>query len=165
MLVLGALPLVAQGSAPSGVTRDAWQKRAWIDAGVGVGTWPSGSLAATAAAWYSVGPFVAGGRLAAAGQWIGEQRGDQAFLIGARTEANRAFLLGAVGLANVKSFRSCDGCGSTYRPTTTQLAYTLEANANVGFAGVGVVMFGVLGPDTVHYNAFALTLNVGWFGP
>ncbi len=25
-------------------------------------------------------------------------------------------------------------------------------------------MFGVLGPALVRYNAFALTLDVGWFG-
>jgi len=164
-LCFSALPVAAQRAAPSGVTRDAWQRRGWIDAGVGVGTWPSGSLAATAAGWYSVGPVVAGVRLGTSGQWIGEQRSDQAFLIGGRTDGNRAFLLGAAGFARVKSFRSCDGCGSTYRPTTTQLAYTFEANANVGFAGVGAVMFGVLGPSTVHYNAFALVLNVGWFDP
>jgi hypothetical protein len=31
--------------------------------------------------------------------------------------------------------------------------------------GVGLSMFGVLGPATIRYNAFALTLNAGWFGP
>jgi hypothetical protein len=45
------------------------------------------------------------------------------------------------------------------------MAYALEAHANVPVIGVGATMFGVLGPASVHYNAFALTLDLGWFGP
>jgi len=45
------------------------------------------------------------------------------------------------------------------------MAYSFEAHANPRtFFGIGVTMFGVLGPASVHYNAFALTLDLGWFG-
>src|SRR5215831_7978122 len=53
-----------------------WPRRTWIAAGVGVGSSPYGSLDAIAAGWYSVGRLAAGGRLAATGQWFGEQRID-----------------------------------------------------------------------------------------
>jgi hypothetical protein len=43
--------------------------------------------------------------------------------------------------------------------------YSAEAHANLEFAGVGLVMFGGLGPASIRYNAFALTLDAGWFGP
>jgi hypothetical protein len=42
--------------------------------------------------------------------------------------------------------------------------YSVEAHGNFELAGVGLTMFGALGPETIRYNAFALTLNVGWFG-
>jgi hypothetical protein len=44
------------------------------------------------------------------------------------------------------------------------MAYAVEAHANLVFVGAGVTMFGALGPRSVSYNAFALTLDVGWFG-
>jgi hypothetical protein len=30
--------------------------------------------------------------------------------------------------------------------------------------GVGATMFGAFGPASVGYNAFALTVDLGWFG-
>ena len=45
------------------------------------------------------------------------------------------------------------------------MAYALEAHANVPGIGIGATMFGALGSALVHYNAFALTLDLGRFGP
>ncbi len=46
------------------------------------------------------------------------------------------------------------------------MAYAFEAHANPeAFFGVGATMFGALGPASTRYNAFAVTLDVGWFGP
>jgi len=42
--------------------------------------------------------------------------------------------------------------------------YGVEAHANFEHVGVGITMFGAFGPDTIGYDAFALTLNFGWFG-
>jgi hypothetical protein len=142
-----------------------------MSAGLGAGTWPYGSLAATAEGWYSVGPIVAGVRLGGAGQLRfdgpDEQRNDQAFLIGARTRGSRAFLLGAVGVAKVSSSSNLCNPGpcAPFDPfNTTEVAYAFEAHANLVVGGVGATMFGALGPRSVRYNAFALTLDVGWFG-
>jgi hypothetical protein len=41
----------------------------------------------------------------------------------------------------------------------------VEAHANLELVGVGLTVFGALGPSSIRYNAFALTLNAGWFGP
>src|SRR5215467_6555031 len=140
-LCLATGPLAGQDSASSPPMADRWPQRAWIDAGLGEGTWPQGSLAGTTNVWYSVGPVVTGARLAAAGQFFGEQRSDKAFLIGARTRGSHAFLLGAVGPAKVASWRTCDGpCGPPPpRPSTIELAYTFEAHANLSVVGLGVV--------------------------
>jgi hypothetical protein len=165
-LCLASGPLAGQDTASSPPVADRWPQRSWIDAGLGGGTWPQGSLAGIAAVWYSVGPVVTGARRASAGQIFGEQRSDQAFLIGGRTRGTHAFLLGAVGRAKVASWRECDGpcTAPPPRPGTTALAYTFEAHANLSVVGLGVVMFGVIGPDTTRYNAIALTLSGGWFG-
>jgi hypothetical protein len=151
----------------SHATANPWPQRLWISGGAGIGSYPYGSLDAIATGWYSVGPLAVGVRRGAAGQWIGEQRSDQAFLVGARTQGSRAFLLGAVGTAKAKSWRTCDDCGEvTPRPSTTEMAYSFEAHGNpVPLFGIGATMFGVLGPASVRYNSFAVTLDVGWFGP
>jgi hypothetical protein len=47
---------------------------------------------------------------------------------------------------------------------TTEATYAVEAHTNLVFAGIGASMFGALGARSVRYNAFALTLDVGWFG-
>jgi len=173
-LVIPALPLEAQ-SAAAGTTVDTaqlhainpWPQRGWISAGVGVGTSPYHSLAAVAAGWYSVGPVAMGVRLAGADQWFGEQRSDQAFLVGARTRGTTAFLVGAIGTAKVASALTCDGpcTAPPPRPSGTEMAYTLEAHANPStFFGIGGTMFGVFGPHSARYTAFAFTIDVGWFG-
>ena len=175
--LITSFPLVAQtvattaaadtGASPKHIAANPWPQRGWISVGVGAGTSPYGSLAAVATGWYSVGPVVAGVRHAGAGQWFGEQRSDQAFLMGARTRGSRAFLLGGVGTAKVESSWTCDGpCGSGItRPSTTEMAYAFEAHANASIVGLGVMMFGVLGPTSTRYNALALTIDAGWFGP
>ena len=177
LVVLAPIHLSAQASAFAAPADSAaavhnhgatkpWPQRGWISVGVGIGSYPYASLDAVATGWYSVGPFATGVRLGTAGQWIGEQRSDQAFLVGARTHGSRAFILGAIGTAKVASSRSCDGpCGELTRGSSTEMAYALEAHANLPVIGVGATMFGVLGPASVHYNAFALTLDLGWFGP
>jgi len=153
---------VASSKAP-----DRYPQRAWISGGVGVGTWPYGSLAGVVAGWYSGGPVAIGVRAGTTGQWFGEQRSDRAFLIGARTRGNHGFLLAGAGVAQASSSRTCDGpCGGELtRPSASAVAYSFEAHGNFELAGVGLSMFGVLGPATIRYNAFALTLNAGWFGP
>lgn len=175
--VLTSFPVAAQSIAPSAPTADSgaapthlasnpWPQRGWVSGGVGVGTFPYGSLDAIATGWYSVGSIVAGVRRAATGQWFGEQRSDMAFLIGARTRGSRAFLLGAIGPSRLASSRTCDGpCSVLTRPSTTEMAYGFEAHANIVVAGLGAMMFGVLGPPSTRYNAFALTIDAGWFGP
>jgi hypothetical protein len=46
------------------------------------------------------------------------------------------------------------------------MAYSFEAHGNpVPLFGIGATMFGVLGAASVRYNSFAVTLDVGWFGP
>jgi hypothetical protein len=158
------------GAVRSRTSTNPWPQRGWISAGLGAGTWPYGSLAAVAAGWYSVGPIVAGVRLGGSSQLrfdsADEERNDQAFLLGARTPGSRGFLLGAIGIARVSSSSNlCSGpCGPGSPFNTTQAAYALEDHLNFEFVGVGVTMFGALGPRSVRYNAFALTLDVGWFG-
>lgn len=176
LVTLAPFPLVAQtvaaraGAADSGATSHAtnpWPQRGWVSAGVGVGNSPYHSLAAVAAGWYSVGPVAAGARLAGADQLFGEHRSDQAFLIGARTQGSSAFLVGAIGTAKVASSLTCDGpCTEPPpRPSSTEMAYAFEAHLNPRtFFGIGGTMFGVLGPASAHYNAFAFTIDVGWFG-
>lgn len=141
-----------------------WQQHGWISGGLGLGTWPYG-FAGVAAGWYSVGPVAAGVRSGGASEPFGEARSDRAFLVGARTTGSRSFLLGAAGLGRVASSRSCDCSGRLTRPSATAVAYSLEAHGNLELAGIGVVVFGVFGPKSVAYNAMALTLNAGWFGP
>ena len=177
LVVLAPIQLWAQASAFGAPTDSAaavqnrgatnpWPQHGWISAGAGIGSYPYGSLDGVATGWYSVGPFATGVRLGTTGQWIGEQRSDQAFLVGARTRGSRTFVLGAIGTAKVASSRSCDGpCGELTRGSSTEMAYAFEAHANVPAIGVGATMFGVLGPASVRYNAFALTLDLGWFGP
>ncbi len=168
LLLAAQGPAVGDGATDSSAARSratttAWVQRGWVSAGAGIGSYPYGSLDGVASGWYSVGPVATGVRLGTTGQWVGEQRSDQAFLVGARTQGSRAFLLGAIGTSKVASSRTCD-CGVTSRGSSTEMAYALEAHANVPVIGLGVTMFGVLGPALVHYNAFALTLDVGWFG-
>jgi hypothetical protein len=144
---------------------ERWPKRGWISGGLGVGTWPYGSIAGVASGWYSIGEAAMGVRFGGANALFSEQRSDKAFLIGARTRGNRGFVLGAVGISKVASSRSCDCSGGLTRPAAMTMGYSLEAHGQLELAGVGVVVFGALGPTSVRYNAFAVTLNAGWFGP
>jgi len=181
LCILAPFPLAAQsatGAAAAGdsastqnhTSMNPWPQRGWISAGLGAGDWPYGSLAAIAEGGYSVGPIVAGVRLGGAGQVRfdepGEERNDEAFLLGARTQRSRVFLLGAFGVARVTSSSNlCNGPCAPLSPfNTTEAAYAVEAHANLVFGGAGATMFGALGPRSVRYNAFALTLDVGWFG-
>ena len=43
------------------------------------------------------------------------------------------------------------------------MAYAVEAHANLVFVGAEATMFGARGPRSVRCDAFALTLDVGWF--
>lgn len=153
-------------SAVQAPSPNAWPQRAWISGGLGLGTWPDGSIGGIFSAWYSAGPIAIGVRNGTAGQLIGEQRGDRAFLVGARTRGDRGFLLGALGVGPVSSSRTCDGPCTPLppRPSAKAAVYSVDAHANLELAGVGLTMFGALGPDTIRYNAFALTVNFGWFG-
>lgn len=168
----GFLCVVAPGVLVAQASDTAWPQRAWFSTGLGAGTWPRGSLAGIAEAWYSAGPVVAGARIAGAGQinfdGAGEQRSDQALLVGLRTPRKRGFLLGAVGVAKASSSSDLcvpNPCALVSPFHTTQAAYTVEAHANIVFVGVGATMFGVFGPAYARYNGLALTLDLGWFGP
>ncbi|HEY6826513.1 MAG TPA: hypothetical protein VI259_06640, partial [Gemmatimonadaceae bacterium] len=46
-------------------------QRGWLGAGVGLGTWPYGSLSGVASGWYSRGPAAIGARVASTGEWFG----------------------------------------------------------------------------------------------
>ena len=177
--ILAPFPLAAQratdnsagsdsGTARSHASTDPWPQRGWISLGLGAGSLPYGSVAAIAAGWYSVGPIVAGVRVGGATQLrfdeAGEERNDQAFLIGVRTRASRSFLLAAIGPAKVSSNSCSGGCAQSSPFNTTEAAYALEAHADFELVGVGATMFGALGPPSSRYNSFALTLDVGWFG-
>jgi len=185
LFILAPFPLAAQSATGAAAIDDSsavrvqtsatpWAQRGWISAGLGAGTsWGYRSLAGVVAGWYSVGPIAAGVRLgaAAAGPPFSdspsESRNDQAFLIGAQTRRSRAFILGAVGVARVTSFSDwcVPGPCARFSPfNTTEAAYSIEAHGDFVFAGVGATMFGALGARSVSYNAFALTLDVGWSG-
>ncbi len=158
----------SSGAKQNHASTNAWPQRGWISAGVGLANSPYHSLAGVATGWYSVGSVAAGVRLGAADQLFGEHRSDQAFLIGARTRGTTAFLIGAIGTAKVASSLTCDGpcTAPPPRPSSTEMAYSFEAHANPRtFFGIGASMFGVCGPVSAHYNAFAVTIDVGWFGP
>src|SRR5689334_6816190 len=159
-------PNARPDSSPAS-TFNRWPQRAWISGGLGLGTWPYASLAGVASGWYTSGEVAVGVRIGEADQIFGEQRSDQAFLVGARTPGDRGFMVAAAGIGRVASSRSCDGpcSGGITRPNATALAYSVEGHANLGFAGIGLVMFGELGPTSARYNAFAITANLGWFGP
>ena len=182
--VLATLPLAAQSATGAAAIEDSGAvrvqastsplaQRGWLSAGLGAGTsWGERSLAGVVAGWYSAGPIAAGVRLGAAAAGPGfsdsphEGRNDEAFLIGARTPRSRAFILGAVGVARVTSFSDLcvPGPCARFSPfNTTEAAYSIEAHTDFVFAGVGATMFGALGARSVSYNAFALTLDVGWF--
>lgn len=168
--LLGASSLGAQtarGNAPAvdstGVA-NPWPQHAWISVGLGGGTSPRGAISALATGWYSAGVVALGVRLADADQLFGEQRSDRALLVGARTRGNRWFLLGAAGIADIASSHTCDACTALTRPPVTEVAYSVEGHGNLTFVGIGVTMFGALGPVQARYNAIALTLNVGTFG-
>ena len=148
----------------SSAVADSWPQHAWIGGGLGAGTSPRGAISAVATGWYSAGIVALGVRLAAADQLFGEERSDRALLFGGRTRGNRWFLLGAAGLADIASSHTCDACTRLTRPPATEVAYSLEGHGNLTFIGLGVTMFGALGPPEVRYNAIALTLNVGVFG-
>jgi hypothetical protein len=160
-------PQNARGDSSRASTSNRWPQAAWISGGLGVGTWPSGSLAGVASGWYTSGELALGVRIGGASQIFGEQRSDQALLVGARTPGTRGFLLAAAGVGRIASSRSCDGpcSGGFTRPSATALAYSFEGHGNLDLAGIGLVMFGALGPTSVRYNAFAITVNLGWFGP
>jgi len=170
----GAAAIDDSGAVRVQTSTNPWAQRGWLSAGLGTGTsWGYRSLAGVVAGWYSVGPIAAGVRLgaAAAGPPFSdspnESRNDQAFLIGARTRRSRAFILGAVGVARVTSFSDLcvPGPCARFSPfNTTEAAYAVEAHTSLVFAGVGASVFGALGARSVSYNAFALTLDVGWFG-
>jgi hypothetical protein len=173
LLVLGIERASAQSTPPARPDSveaqqpaDARPQRGWVSAGVGVGIVPYGSLSGLLAGWYTVGPVAMGARLGGAAQIFGEQRGDGALLVGGRTRDDHVFLLGAVGIGEVSSSRTCDGpCTELKRPLRAAAAYALEAHANYSVAGLGLAVFGAFGPQGSSYNALALTLNVGWFGP
>lgn len=173
MFVVAAVPLAAQ-TVPGGAPGDSGAVIArskprppqnfWIGAGVGAATYPYGSLAAIVDGWYARGPFAIGARHAGTATWFGEQRSDDALLVGARTGDEHFFWLGAIGPGVVASERTCDGpCGIITRPRTPGLAYTFEAHANAKYGGVAISMFGALGSAS-RYNAFALSMNFGMFG-
>jgi hypothetical protein len=175
--VITASSLAAQSPSVPAPTKDSsaaqvpspnpWPQRAWISVGLGPSVWPGSAIAGVLSGWYSAGIGAVGVRAGSASQlFSGEQRGDRAFLIGARSRGDRGFLLGALGIGRVSSSRTCDGpcSGGLTRPKTRVAVYSVEAHANLELAGVGLTMFGALGPDTIRYEAFALTLNFGWFG-
>ena len=174
LLTVSSLPAQSPRSSVSALASndasppspDQWPQRAWISGGLGLGIWPDGSLAGVVSGWYSGGAVAIGVRAASVGQWFGEQRSDRAFLVGARTRGDRGFLLGGLGFAQISSSRTCDGpCSALTRPSAAAVAYSVEAHGNLEVAGVGLSMFGTLGPTSIRYNAFAITLNAGWFGP
>jgi hypothetical protein len=167
----GVFVLVTPSVSVAQASGTTWAQRAWLSTGLGAGTWPHGSLAGIAEAWYSIGPIAAGARIAGAGQIdfdnAGEQRSDHAFLLGMRNAWKRGFIVGGVGVARAES--SSDLCVpgpcAPFSPfNTTETAYAAEAHVNNAFVGVGATMFGVFGARSVRYNAFALTLDLGWFG-
>jgi hypothetical protein len=141
-----SIPAVDSSAAPS-PPQNQWPQRAWISVGLGEGTWPKRSIAGVVSGWYSGGPIAIGGRLSRVGQMFGEERSDQAFLVGARTHGNHAFLLGALGVGRVASSVTCDGpCnGGLTRPSASTTTYSVEAHANLDVVGVGLTMFGALG--------------------
>ena len=141
----------------------------WVSLALGTGSNAStlGSvLGLDASAWYSVGPLVAGIRTSTASTLFGEGVDDVAGLLGLRTAGPRAFLHGAVGLASVHSYRTCDGPCSAQRsdPTVGALAYSLQALANYHILGVGAEIFGAAGPGRASFRGMALSLQLGWFG-
>jgi hypothetical protein len=174
MTVLGSLSLAAQDarghdtpgdSSAAANVNNPWPQRAWIGVGLGGGTFPHGAISLIADGWYSVGAFAIGARLGGAEALFGEQRSDRALLLGGRTPGNHWFLLGAAGIGTLASSRTCDGpCSALTRPSRTAIAYTLEAHGSLALVGVGLAMFGALGPAETNYNAIAVTLNAGWFG-
>lgn len=172
LALFSASPLAAQRAPSDATGPDSTRtqlppgpppQRLWITGGFGLGTWPSGSVAGIASLWYSRDAVTLGARVARVGELIGEERSDRAFLVGARTPGKRGFLLAAVGIGSVASWRSCDGpCGIITRPRATAPEYSTEAHANFSGLGAGLSMFGALGPALVRYNAFALTVDVWW---
>ena len=158
---------IKDSSAAQVPSSNHWPQRAWLSVGLGPGTSPNASLGGVLSGWYSVGIAAVGVRTSSVGQiLVGEQRSDRAFLVGARTRGDRGFLLGALGIGRVSSSRTCDGpCSQPLpRPSARAAAYSVEGHANLELAGVGLTVFGALGPETIGFNAFALTVNFGWFG-
>ena len=141
----------------------SWPKHVWIGAGLGPGILPRHTMSGIVTGWYSAGFVALGVRLAVADVLSGTERDDRALLVGARTSGNRWYLLGAVGIADITSPGACSDCRPLF-PPTTEFAYSLEGHGTGTFVGLGVTMFGALGPPEVRYNTIAITLNIGMFG-
>jgi hypothetical protein len=115
-----------------------------------------------ASGWYSRGPFAIGARTGGIGAFFGESRKDRSLLAGATLGSSHDFLLGAVGIGRVASGYSTSDSRHAY-PTVTAVAYSLEAHPKSDW-GLGMTMFGALGPPLARYTGFAITVNPGWFG-
>src|SRR5262245_14517056 len=145
----------------SGAVANSWPKHAWVGAGLGTGIAPRDMVSGIITGWYSAGFVALGVRFA--GVISHTDREDRALVVGARTRGNRWYLLGAAGIADITSPRPCKDCQPVF-PPTTEFAYTLEGHGTGTFVGLGVTMFGALGPPEVRYTAIALTVNIGNFG-
>jgi hypothetical protein len=138
---------------------------AWVSLGFGRSSnaYFKEGFAGVAGAWYSSGPLVAGARFSSSAtsgllSSTDDPLEDIALLVGLRTSARRAFLLGAVGFANVDRPAGSGGGSSA------AVAYSLQASANYRYVGLAAEVFGAQGSDRASYQGIALSAQLGWFG-
>jgi len=141
-----------------------WDQRGWLFVGVGGGSIKE-SLAVTGGGSYSAGPLMLTLRRGEARQWYGDGIDGTAFLIGARSTGTRGFVSAQLGPSAVHRFHTCDCSGNDWTgPTHGALAFDVAIQGNWMIAGIGFDAFGNLLPSSHRYAAFAVMVELGWFG-
>ena len=140
-------------------------ERVWVSLGLGAGT--GATLAGVTGGWYSRGSFAIGAQYSVVQPfWSADEHSSVALLAGARTGGNRAFLVGAVGLAAARFITDCNSACQLHEVghDAVALAFSAQAVANARIPGLTLGTFGALGPRRVSYAGVALSLALGWFG-
>jgi hypothetical protein len=134
----------------------------WASIGAGVSNL---GLAGILSASLSRGPLVITFRGAGAENVsdYGDEISDRALLAGVRTSGNSRFARATIGIARARRSVDSDLPG-VQRPARTGIAFEVKGMAAGEGSGLGLSLFGVVGPNQTSYVGTALTLNFGWFG-
>ena len=141
-----------------------WPQRGWLFVGLGRGSIKE-SLAGTLGGSYSTGPLMFTVRRSGAEQLFGDGVDETAFLMGVRSGGTRSFVSAQLGGSSVHRFHTCDCSGNNSTGAAHfGFAFDVAAQANAVVPGIGLDLFGDLSPPSHRYIAFAVMVQLGWFG-